>query len=297
MYAFFNSDGTLDLEAMKLQVNRCIEAGAQGIVVLGIVTEVNKLNVNERRKIVEWVGETVNGRVPYAVTCAEPSISGQVEFANIAKQNGADFVILQPPPVKGVAEIEYVRFFGTIAGMCEMPVAIQNNPVNLDVSLSNESLIRLGRDHENITILKAEGPAENVARLIDNVGDHFDLFSGRGGLELITTLLSGCTGSIPAPDVFDVELRIFDFFQKGGEDNFAEADRLYKEILPLIVFMSQSVTYTLSYGKYLTARRLGLKNTDLRPPALQTTEFGRKMIDRMTKDLGLFGEMKGNLAL
>ena len=114
---------------------------------------------------------------------------------------------------------------------------------------------------------------------------------------LITTLLSGGTGCIPAPDVFDVELRIFDLFQKGGEENFTEADRLYKEILPLIVFMSQSVTYTLSYGKYLTARRLGLKNTELRAPALQTTEFGRKMIDRMTKDFGLFGEMIGNLAL
>ena len=293
LFAFWNAEGRLDREAMRLQVNRCIAAGAHGITVLGLVTECNKMDVNERRQLMEWVAEDIDGRVPYAVTCVEPSIPGQIDFARAAQETGADWVILQPPPVKGMSEKAYVRYFGAIAEKCQLPVAIQNNPINLDIALSNDGLIALGRNHANITILKAEGPAENVARLIAEVGDRFDLFSGRGGLELMSTFLSGCHGCIPAPDVFDVQLKIFDLVQTGDAADLAEADRLYKEILPLIVFMSQTVAATLTYGKYLTARRLGLDNHRMRTPALEPTEFGLRMVDRMTADLGLYGELNG----
>jgi len=293
LYAFFDADGALDRAAMRLQVETCLKAGAQGIVVLGIVTEVNKLDVNERRRIVDWVGEDVAGRVPYAVTCVEPSIPGQIAFAKAAKNAGADWVILQPPPAKGASEADIVRFFGTIADNCDLPVAIQNNPVNLDISLSNDGLIALGRNHENIAILKAEGPAESVARLIDATGDRFDLFSGRGGLELMTTLHSGCQGCIPAPDIFDVHLEILRLFRMGTPEAVAEADRLYKEVLPVIVFFSQTVGATLAYGKYVTAKRMGLDNAVLRAPGMKTTPFGIAAVERMIEGLGRFGELGG----
>ncbi len=293
LYSFFDTDGNLDRDAMRLQVEACLKAGAQGIVVLGIVTEVNKLDVNERRRIVDWVGEDLAGRVPYAVTCVEPSIPGQVAFAKAAKEAGADWVILQPPAVKGLAEGEYVRFFGDIADRCELPVAIQNNPFNLDISLSNTGLTTLLRNHENIQILKAEGPAESVARLREVVGDGYDFFSGRGGLELMTTLHSGCSGCIPAPDIFDVHVEIYRLFAIGTPEAIAEADRLYKEVLPVIVFFSQTVTATLTYGKYVTAKRMGLANDRLRAPALNATEFGIASVERMIEGLGAFGELNG----
>ncbi len=297
MWAFFDDAGRLDEKAMRHQVSTCIETGAHGIVVLGLVTEMNKLSREERQLIVEWTGDEIGGRVPYAVTVPEPSIPGQIEFCHMAKDNGADWVILQPPPVKGVGEAAYVDFFGQVAESCPLPLAIQNNPFNMEVSVSNAALAQLGAEHDNIQILKAEGAAEGVARLIEQVGmERFDLFSGRGGLELITTFTSGCKGCIPAPDMFDVQLKIYDLFFNGGEEGKARADALYKEILPMIVFFSQTLNHTLTYGKYLTARRLGLDNCRLRHPFMKPTEFGLKSVDRMTKHLGKFGQMYGPFA-
>ncbi|MGF7473760.1 hypothetical protein WFJ45_23765, partial [Salmonella enterica subsp. enterica serovar Minnesota] len=66
----------------------------------------------------------------------------------------------------------------------------------------------------------------------------------------------------------------------------AEADRLYKEVLPVIVFFSQTIGATLTYGKYVTAKRMGLDNTALRAPALRPTEFGLRQVDRMIEGLG-----------
>src|SRR5258708_25428653 len=110
LYSFFAADGGLDRDAMKAQVDACVAAGVSGIAILGIVGEFNKMSMSERRRVVEVVGEVLERRLPLAVTICEPSIEGQIEFMRVAEAARADWVILQPPPVKGIAEAELVRF-------------------------------------------------------------------------------------------------------------------------------------------------------------------------------------------
>ncbi|MEO1104068.1 MAG: dihydrodipicolinate synthase family protein, partial [Pseudomonadota bacterium] len=129
LYAFWRADGTLDEAAMRAQVDHAIAAGAHGIAVLGLVTEVHKMDVNERLTLTELVGGLIAGRVPYAVTVGEPSIAGQVAFAKAAATAGADWIILQPPPTKPTSTAELIRFFGMVADAVDVDVAVQNNPV------------------------------------------------------------------------------------------------------------------------------------------------------------------------
>ena len=56
LYAFYDAHGRIDDGLMRLQVDKCIAAGAHGIAVLGLVTEVHKIDGNERRHLVEVVG-------------------------------------------------------------------------------------------------------------------------------------------------------------------------------------------------------------------------------------------------
>jgi 4-hydroxy-tetrahydrodipicolinate synthase len=283
LYAFYNERGGIDADAMRLQVERCIAAGAHGIAVLGLVTEVHKLDVGERRLVVDIVAEAVNGRVPLAVTVAEPSVAGQIAFAKQAQRAGAAWVILQPPAIKGYAEAEYVRFLGAVADAVDVPVAIQNNPVNMDVSLSNASLVALNRAHPNITLLKGEGTAVQVAELIEESNAAFDVFAGHGGKEFISNLRSGCAGLIPAPDCLDVQLRIYALMKEGREEEAAAA---HAQILPLIVFMTHSIPHLLCYGKRLMARRLGIQRVHERAPVVQPTWFGLAEVERMARMLG-----------
>jgi len=273
---------------MRAQVDACIAGGAAGIAVLGLVTEVHKLDTGERREIVDVVAEAIRGRVPLAVTVAEQSARGQVEFVRAAEAAGAAWVILQPPAAKGYAEAEYLRFLGSVAERATVPVAIQNNPTNLDVALSNKGLIALNRNHPNVALLKGEGPAINVAQLIEESDGAFDVFCGHGGKELPSNLRSGCVGLIPAPDMFDVQVRIMALLTSGRAEDGAEGERLHREILPLITFMLQSIPILLAYGKRLTARRLGLGELHERAPCLATTEFGHGEVARMSRMLGPF---------
>jgi hypothetical protein len=76
----------------------------------------------------------------------------------------------------------------------------------------------------------------------------------------------------------------------GRAEDETEAERLYRGILPLIVFLMQSVENFLCYGKRLTARRLGLGEVHDRRPALPPTA-GLASAERYAASLGPYGAM------
>jgi 4-hydroxy-tetrahydrodipicolinate synthase len=286
MYAFFGADGSLDRNAMRRQVRACVGNGAHGIAVLGLATEVGKLTRQERRALVELVADEVAGRIPVAVTVSERTIEAQVEFANWTAQQGASWVILQPPPERGREQGWYVEFFAAVMGQVALPCAIQNAPEYMGVGLNPESIKTLVERCPNFALLKGEGPVLSIRTVIEAAGDGLAVFNGRGGLELPDNLRAGCSGMIPATDTFDYQVRVFDHMQAGGAAGAQEAERIYAQILPAIVFTLQSLDTLICYGKWIAAMRLGLSEVYDRAPALSATEFGTSCARRYAQMLG-----------
>jgi 4-hydroxy-tetrahydrodipicolinate synthase len=277
LYAFFDADGRPAREGIVAQVEAAVRHGAHGVAVLGIATETHKLDAAERRTVMEWTAQALDRRLPLAVTIAEPSVHGQVAFARAARDAGAQWVIQQPPPVGGLAEVEYLRFFGAVADAAPLPVAIQNAAQFLGTGLSNAGLVALNRNHPNVGLIKGEAPAHVVARLVEDTAGAFRVFNGRGGLELPDCLRAGCVGIIPAPECFDLQVAAYDAFRAGRED---EADAHYQAMLPLVTFMMSSIDTFVCYGKRIVARRLGLGEVHDRAPAQRPTPFGLAMMER-----------------
>ncbi len=290
LYSFYDHQGQLDREAMRRQVNGAIAAGAHGIAVMGLATEVGKLDVNERRKVIDWVGEDVARRVPLAVTVGEGSVAGQIAFVNAAKDAGADWCILQPPAITGVPESEYVRFLGGVAEKVDIPLAVQNAPGLMTTSLSNGALKTLNRAHPNVCLLKGEGPATYIKQLMEDTDGAFDIFGGMAGIQFPDSMRAGCVGMIPAVDLFDPQVRIYNLMREGTPEAIAEAENLHRELLPLIVFMMSSVENFIAYGKHLAALRLGLPNGLARQPSVPVSKFGLEIMEHWAQHLGPFPE-------
>jgi 2-keto-3-deoxy-L-arabinonate dehydratase len=286
LYSFFDENDQLDREAMRRQVEACIANGAHGIAVMGLATEVGKLNVNERRQVIEWVGEDIAGRVPYAVTVGEGSVPGQIEFVRAAQAAGADWAILQPPAITGVPESAYVRFLGAVADKAEIPLAVQNAPGLMATSLSNNGLKELNRQHPNVCLLKGEGPATYLKQLMEDTNGAFDIFGGMAGIQFPDSMRAGCVGMIPAADLFDPQVKIYELMRQGTPEAIAEAERLHRELLPLLVFMMSSVENFIGYGKHLLATRLGLPSGRARQPSVTVTEFGLAIMSHWAELLG-----------
>jgi 4-hydroxy-tetrahydrodipicolinate synthase len=281
LYAFFDAHGGLDRGAMRAQVEYCVAQGAHGIAVLGLGTEVSKLSPDERRSVMEWVAEDLAGRLPLAVTVFGATPAEQIAFVRAAAERGADWVILQPPQTgERWTEDGLVRFFGEVADASPVPVAIQNAPQYIGVGLTDAGLDTLSRHHPNVRLLKAEGSAVETAALIALTEGRMAVFQGRGGLELTDVLRAGCVGLIPSVESCHLQVRIFELMQTGRPEDAAMAQRLYADLAPLIVFLMQSVSQFLCYGKRLTAGRIGLAEVHDRQPAQAATPFGLACLER-----------------
>jgi 4-hydroxy-tetrahydrodipicolinate synthase len=283
LYAFYRPDGRLDRAALDRQVDVCLAAGCDGIALLGLVTEVFRLSTEERLDLVGWAASRIAGRVPLMATVAETTVHGQLDFIAEAQRRGAAWVVLQPPPVKGVSEREILRFLGAVADRSPLPVGVQNNPLNMEVSVSSDALLALHRNHPNIRFMKAEGPAVSVGAFAREAAKTCDVFAGHGGIEWPTNLRSGCQGLIPAPELVDAQVAVWRLWS-AGETERAEA--LHRAILPIVVFMSRSLPLLIAYGKRLMALRMGLAEVHPRLPEVAVTPFGMEELERFAALLG-----------
>lgn len=282
VYALFDDDERLDRAAMQRQVRHCLAAGVHGMAALGLATEVSKLTEVERHTMMDWMAEDTGAKVPLAFTIFGASVAEQIGQVRHAESVGADWVILQPPPVGAYGAGEYIRFFGRVAEATDLPVAIQNAPVFFGRGLTADEIRDLVTQHPNISLIKGEGPVVDIAGLIARTDNRVPIFNGRGGLELIDNFRIGCRGMILAPDCIDYAVRAYNAF-RAGDDEGAEAE--YRAMLPAAVFVMQGIENLICYGKRLFGARAGLPIHD-RAPALRPDKIGLEMVERFAAQLG-----------
>jgi 4-hydroxy-tetrahydrodipicolinate synthase len=282
LYAFFTADDRLERAAMRRQTEICVAGGADGMAVLGLATEVAKLSPAERRQVVEWAAADLAGRLPLAVTIFGATPAEQLEAVAHAAAAGAAWVILQPPRRPGISEAELLAFFGEVIAGSPVPAGIQNALELIGIGLSPDGIAELARRQPNFRVLKCEAPATLVAGVVERTAGQVAVFNGRGGLELPDNLRAGCAGLVPAPDCFEAQVKIYRLMREGRE---AEAEALYREILPAIAFVMQSVDHLICYGKRLVAARMGIVVHD-RAPGLAPNAFGEAAVARFARALG-----------
>ena len=282
LFAFFGADGAVLRAPFARQIEAAVAAGAAGVAVLGLATEVGKLSRDEQRRIVEWVAQDLGGRLPFAVTVADGNVADMVASARFAADAGASWLILQPPrpPATGA---QLIDFFAAVARSVDLPVAIQNAPEFLGIGLTAAELLALNTRQPNVCVVKAEASAVAVARLIEAVGGRMAVLNGRAGLELTDNYRAGCVGMIPGIEAIDLQVAIERAMRAGDEEG---AEALYRRLLPCVTFAMQGLPHLVLYGKIIAAHRLGLEPSAGRIPCDTATPQGLAWAARLARDLG-----------
>ena len=287
IYCFFNKNNSIDMQAMRDQISLIKQLGSHGIACLGLATEVNKLNFSEKKKIIELVAGVSNNRLPIVVTISGNNINEYKKLIEVAQFYNAKWIVFQPLLKKNTTDDDCFNFFNKIIPNVDINtlVGVQNAKEYIGVGLNSSQILKLYKKFNNFRAIKGEASAALIQTEIKKYPKNLKVFNGRGGQEIIDNFLAGCSGIIPSLEGSDIFLKIYKLNQ---QKKIKEARRLYKKILPSIVFSMQSIDSLVCYGKRICAYRMGMKKVYDRVPGLIPTNFGIKIAKQFADDLGKF---------
>ena len=139
----FKADGALDLDATQRHIQSCMDAGIEGLVMLGTLGENPSLTADEKEQVLRAAVEAADGRIPVLTGVAEYTTAFGIEFAKRAERAGCAGLMALPCMVYQQDSQEAIMHFKTLAAATDLPIMIYNNPVAYKVDLSPVSYTHL----------------------------------------------------------------------------------------------------------------------------------------------------------
>ena len=118
----FTANDELDLPLFEKNLLAQLAAGVEGIILGGTLGEASVLTTEEKKVLVKFAIEKVNGKVPVVINIAEGSTKEALKQAALAKTWGAQGLMLLPPMRYKSDHRETVTYFKTIADATDLPM-------------------------------------------------------------------------------------------------------------------------------------------------------------------------------
>ncbi len=286
LYTFFNKNNSIDYKLMEEQISLIITKGSNGIAALGLATEVNKLKLKEKIKIIELIAKKTPNSFPKAITIQANNYKDYYNLVEVSKSNNADWLILQPIIKQNTTDKDCYNFFKNLMPLTKGTLTgVQNAKEYIGVGLSSHQILKLYKKFNNFRAIKGEASSIYMQKEIQEYPKDLIVFNGRGGQEIVDNFKIGCKGIVPCLDGADKFIKIYKYYK---QNKLSDAEREYKNILPNIVFIMQSIDSLVCYGKRVCAFRMGVKNVYDRKPFLKPTNYGIKKSKNIAKSLGYF---------
>ena len=189
----FHKDQSLDLDATAGHIEKLIESGISGLVMLGSLGENTALEPQEKRAVVETAIKTAGGRIPVLSGVAECSTALACRYAREMEKLGADGLMVLPAMVYKSDPRETIAHFRAVARSSGLPVLCYNNPIAYAVDVTPEMFAELADEKTLVAIKESSGDVRRITDLFNAVGDRYAIFCGVDDL-IMDAVLLGATG-------------------------------------------------------------------------------------------------------
>jgi 1-pyrroline-4-hydroxy-2-carboxylate deaminase len=228
----FQNDQSLDLDTTLAHVDAMIEAGIDGLIMLGTVGENCSLDPAEKREVLRATVAHVAGRIPVMSGVAEYTTALACKFALDANEIGVDGLMVLPGMVYKSDSRETITHFRKVARATDLPIMCYNNPVSYGVDISPEMFAELADEPTLVAIKESSENPRRITDLRNVVGDRYILFCGVDDLVLESAVL-GAEGWVSGlVNAFPNENRLLWDLARAGR--FEEARAVYRWYTPLL---------------------------------------------------------------
>lgn len=185
------ADGRLDLDALKSLIDFHINAGTDGIVIVGTTGESPTVDVEEHCLLIQTTVEHVAKRVPVIAGTGANATSEAIALTAQAKRLGADACLLVTPYYNKPSQEGLYQHFKAVAEAVDIPQILYNVPGRTGCDLSNDTVLRLAAVANIIGIKDATGGIERGTDLLLRKPADFAVYSGDDATALALMLLGG----------------------------------------------------------------------------------------------------------
>lgn len=270
------SDETVDLDALTQLVEYELSIGVEGFYCMGSSGEALLLDIDERKKALERILDTVNFRVPVITHVGTIRTLDAIDLARHAAQAGADAISMIPPYYYKFSMDEIIRYYeDIISSVDDIPVIVYNIPQFTGIEFNKDNAGRLLDNPRVIGVKHTSTNLYSLERMKTTYPDKI-FFNGfdeqfLGALAMGADATIGTTVNVFAP--LFVELR--ERFQAG---DLPSAQKLQRQINTYVEEMCRVGIF--SAVKYILTKR-GIPCGDCRKPFHSLTDSERVQIDNM----------------
>ena len=273
----FRDDESVDLESMQRMVRFMARIGVDGITVLGVLGESNRMTDRDREDIVRASVQAA-GALPVIVGTSHPGTNATIELSRMAQSLGAAAVMVAPSYEPIPNDERVLDYFARVGAAIGIPLVAQDHPGSTQVHMPVSLLLRIIEQVPTVACLKEEGvptPAR-VAALRRGMQRQVPVLTGLGALYGLFDLEQGSAGfntGFAFPEVLMAMVRA----AEAGD--WAAARDLYARFLPLIVFEQQP---GVAVRKEILRRRGLIEGAHVRHPG---AGLAREVEEQLTRVL------------
>jgi 4-hydroxy-tetrahydrodipicolinate synthase len=237
----FDVSERLDLKSFEKSIRFMKEAGCDGVTVVGVLGESNRLLDSERDELVRVAVSAAEG-MPVIVGTSHPGTRATAELSARAESLGASGVMVTPSKEPTpMTEDRLVEYFSAVNDSIEIPIVLQDHPASTQVHMSVPTLARLIREVPKIECVKLESlPSPPriamLKQMMERDGRSVSILTGLGALYGAFDLMQDTQGFMTGfafPEVLK------SMTKDAERKDYDKMYTTYQKWLPMMVYEQQ----------------------------------------------------------
>jgi len=175
----FNQKGEVDYPSLKRLLEFVTKEGTDYLVVQGTTSEVPTLSKDEKRKILDFILEFNQRKLPIVLGLAGYDTAELIKTIHSTHMDGVDAILSVTPYYNRPQQAGLYAHYMAVADASSKPVILYNVPSRTGVNLTAATTLQLAKDHQNIIAVKeASGNMAQIMEIIKGKPEGFSVISG-----------------------------------------------------------------------------------------------------------------------
>lgn len=275
----FNSEYSIDFQALKNNVREAVNAGVAGFLVPAMASEVYSLSETERIMMVEAVLDEVNGKVPVIAGAGETDLVKSKRLLTEYQKAGCRNVLFQIPYRDNR---QFKDHFMELAS-CDPEMIMLQDWDSSGYGLPDELICELFDSVEAFRCLKIETVPAGVkySRILNLTGGRLNISGGWAVSQMIEGMRRGVHAFMPT-GMHYIYTHIYRLFADGQKE---EAQQYFYRILPVLAFSNQHLDISIHFFKQLLFRQGIYPTPNVRIKTLLYDDIHREIADQHIENI------------